>query len=82
MARIAFDWEDVKSEGLVRNTELRTQKWSIKQRELELMSAKNQILPQLDLVGTYRWLGVGDELVAANRNGVRFPNPGSRALKS
>lgn len=81
LARIAFDWESVKAEGLVRNTELRTQKWSIKQRELELVSAKNQILPQLDLVGTYRWLGVGDELIAADRNGIRFPSPGSTAFE-
>lgn len=81
LARIAFEWDTVKSEGLVRNTELRTQKWSIKQRELELVSAKNQILPQLDLVGTYRWLGVGDDLIAADRNGIRFPNPGSNAFE-
>lgn len=81
LARIAFDWEEVKAEGLVRNTELRTQKWAIKQRELEVMSAKNQILPQLDLVGAYRWLGVGDELIAADRNGIRFPDPGSRAFE-
>ncbi|HAC90468.1 MAG TPA: transporter [Planctomycetaceae bacterium] len=81
LARIAFDWEEVKAEGLVRNTELRTQKWSIKQRELEVMSAKNQILPQLDLVGAYRWLGVGDELIGADRNGIRFPDPGSRAFE-
>ncbi|MBX3420026.1 MAG: TolC family protein [Pirellulaceae bacterium] len=81
LARVAFDWEAVKAEGLVRNTELRTQKWSIKQRELEVISAKNQILPQLDLVGTYRWLGVGDELIAADRSGIRFPNPGSNAFE-
>jgi outer membrane protein TolC len=81
VARIAFDWDSVKAEGLVRNTELRTQKWSIKQRELELVSAKNQILPQLDLVGTYRWLGVGDDLIASDPTGIRFPNPGSNAFE-
>ncbi len=81
LARVAFDWEGIKCESLVRNTDLRIQKWSIKQKELELISAKNQILPQLDLVGTYRWLGVGDDLIAADRNGVRFPSPGSRAFE-
>lgn len=80
-ARIQFNWDEVVAEGLTRNTELRRQKWAIKQDELELMSAKNQMLPQLDLTAFYRWLGVGDELAGADRNGISFPNPGSTALE-
>jgi hypothetical protein len=81
-ARIQFDWETVLCESLARNTELRIAKWSIKQRELEHMSAKNQSLPQLDIVGTYRWLGVGDTLISADRTGLAFPNPGSNAVEN
>lgn len=81
LARINFEWSDVVAEGLVRNVELRRQKWAIKQRELELISAKNQILPQLDVSALYRWLGIGDTLANADRNGIAFPNPGSSALE-
>lgn len=80
-ARIEFNWTDVTAEGLTRNPYLRQQKWGIKQRELELVSAKNQILPQVDVTGFARWVGVGDELASANRTGIRFPNPGSNALE-
>ncbi len=81
MARIQFDWYDITAEGLTRNVFLRREKWSIKQRELELISAKNQLLPQVDITGFYRWLGVGDQFAAANRSGINFPNPGSNALE-
>ncbi|MDX1925850.1 MAG: TolC family protein [Pirellulaceae bacterium] len=81
IARIEFNWYDVTAEGLTRNVHLRQQKWGIKQRELELVSAKNQILPQVDATGFYRWVGVGDELASANRTGIQFPNPGSNALE-
>ncbi len=81
LALVQFDWESVKAEGLTRNNELRRHKWSIKQRELELISAKNQILPQLDASATLRFLGVGDELANAQRNGLGFPSPGSTAFE-
>ncbi len=81
-ARIQFDWDTVLAETLARNTELRISKWNIKQRELEHASAKNQLLPQLDIVGTYRWLGVGDTLISAERSGLRFPDPGSNAFEN
>ena len=58
-----FDWHDVLAEGLCRFPELREQKWQIKQRELELIAAKNYLLPRLDAVGRYRWLGLGDILI-------------------
>ncbi|GIW98094.1 MAG: transporter [Pirellulaceae bacterium] len=80
-AKVYFDWYEVQAEALTRNTEVRRQRWAIKQREMELISAKNQILPQLDVTAFYRWLGVGDQLAAADRNGINFPNPGSRALE-
>jgi outer membrane protein TolC len=61
-AKVTFDWYDVLNEGLARNVELREQKWIVKRRELELIAAKNFLLPRLDLVGQYRWLGFGNRL--------------------
>jgi len=62
-ARIAFDWQQSLVEALSRSAELRKQKWIIKQRELELVAAKNLILPRLDMVGRYRFLGMGQDLI-------------------
>ena len=65
-AKVTFDWCDVLAEGLVRSPELRQEKWAIKQRELSLIAEKNFLLPRLDLVGQYRWLGLGNRLDGAN----------------
>ena len=67
-ARISFDWQQALVEALSRSAELRKQKWVIKQRELELIAAKNLILPRLDLVGRWRFLGMGQELINQNYN--------------
>jgi hypothetical protein len=40
----------------------------IKQRELELVAAKNLILPRLDMVGRWRFLGMGEQLINQNYN--------------
>jgi hypothetical protein len=73
-ARIAFDWQQSLVEALSRSAELRKQKWVIKQRELELTAAKNLLLPRLDLVGRWRFLGTGKELI--NQDYQPFPQPG------
>ena len=70
VAPVKFDWATVHAEALARREELRRQKWTIKRRELELIAAKNQLLPRLDLVGRYRWLGAGDNLIDVPRNGI------------
>jgi outer membrane protein TolC len=62
-APASFDWHEVLGEGLSRSVELRRQKWQIKQTELELIASKNYLLPRLDAVGRYRWLGLGDTLI-------------------
>ncbi len=61
-AKVVFDWHEVLSEGLVRSVELREQKWLVKRRELELIAAKNFLLPRVDFVGQYRWLGIGNRI--------------------
>ncbi|MBW3596976.1 MAG: TolC family protein [Planctomycetes bacterium] len=79
-ARVAFDWPVVSAEALVRSPELRRIKWFVKQRELELIAARNLLLPELNIVGLYRWYGAGDHLVNSDRNGLNFPTPGSTAF--
>lgn len=79
LARVDFEWRGAHTESLVRSAELRRQRWQVKQRETELIVARNQLLPQLDLVGRYGWLGMGDDLIRAERNGKEFPLRGSTA---
>jgi outer membrane protein TolC len=62
-ARVSFDWCDTLNEALVRNPDLRQRKWRIKQRELELIAAKNQLLPEFNAGALYRWRGLGDDLI-------------------
>lgn len=79
-AKVNFDWNEIHSESVVRRSELRQQKWEIKRRELEVIYARNRLLPQFNAVALYRWLGVGDELIGADRVGSNFPAVGSRAF--
>ena len=65
-AKVTFDWYDVLNEGLARSVELREERWIVKRRELELIAAKNFLLPRLDLVAQYRWLGMGNRLDGPN----------------
>src|SRR3989304_1807714 len=64
--KISFDWYETLGEALARSVELRQQKWVVKRRELELIASKNFLLPQLDAVGKYTWLGAGNELIASS----------------
>lgn len=77
-ARVAFDWNGIHCEALTRRVEVRKEKWTVKKRELELIAARNYLLPRLDAVARYRWLGLGDELI--NQNHTAFNNPGSSAF--
>ncbi|MGD9648825.1 MAG: TolC family protein, partial [Pirellulales bacterium] len=79
-ARINLDWYEVHGEGLARAQELRRQKWVIKQREMELIAARNFLLPRLDLLALYRWRGFGNDWWYANGRNTPFqvpsnPNP-------
>ncbi len=69
IADVQFVWEEILAEALTRRVELRRQKWRIKQRELELKAAKNYLYPELDLIGRYRWRGLGNKLLEPNGNG-------------
>lgn len=61
---VSFDWSALVTDAINSRPELRRQKWRIKQRELELIASRNLLLPQLDVVGRYRWRGFGDDLVS------------------
>lgn len=82
IAPVKFDWATIHAESLARREEVRRQKWTIKRRELELIAAKNQLLPRLDLVARYRWLGAGDDLIDVPRNGIPPFLDGSTAWES
>ncbi len=69
------------NEGLARSVELRQQKWIVKRRELELIAAKNFLLPKLDFVAQYRWLGLGNDLFPeADSTGGDFTAAGLQRL--
>ena len=82
IARFTYDWYEAVAQMLYLSPELRRDKFGIKQSELELITAKNQILPDVNLSLLYRWLGVGDTLGPPSRRDVSFPTPGSSALGS
>ena len=62
IARVKYNWCEIEAETLARTPELRRQKWNVKRRELELIAARNFLLPELDLEGQYRFHGMGHDL--------------------
>ncbi len=72
LARVNFEWCSILAEAIARRPELIQQRWRVKTREMELILARNQLLPRLDVGAQYRWLGVGDNLIHAERNGIPF----------
>ncbi|HEX4132737.1 MAG TPA: TolC family protein [Pirellulales bacterium] len=70
-AHVQFEWYEILAEGLGRSAELRQQKWRIKQHELQLIAAKNFLMPQLNLDALYRFRGMGSNLL---NNQLSSPN--------
>jgi len=79
-ARVEFDWNGINQEALIRSPELRRQRWRLEQNEIQVLAARNQLLPQLDLVALYRLLGQGDNLRIGSRDGLNFNQDGSSAF--
>lgn len=71
---LIFAWDECVDEALTRRVELRRQRWQIQRRELELIAAKNYLLPRLDAVGRYRWRGFGHELIDVPGGNGDFDN--------
>jgi hypothetical protein len=44
-------------------------KWDVKQRELELIASRNFLLPNLNFSGSYRFNGLGQDLINHSSNG-------------
>ena len=63
---VRIDWHQSANEALMQRPELRKQRWLIKQRELELIAAKNFTLPSLDGVAQYRFRGFGNDLTSSD----------------
>lgn len=82
MARIDFEWSDILAETLTRTPEIRRAKWRIKEQEMNMIAAKNQLLPQLDAVALYRFLGLGDDLWYADGDRLPFAADGSQAVEN
>jgi outer membrane protein TolC len=76
---VEFDFYDSLDETLYRNVDLRRFRWTIKQQELELVSAKNQMLPEVNISLLYRWLGVGGSWLGKGGEGPFPPNLGADA---
>jgi outer membrane protein TolC len=73
-AAIVFDWPSATTEALTRRGELRLQRLVVNQSELELLAAKNFLLPQLDVFGRYRVRGFGESLLDPRSDRPRFDN--------
>ncbi|MEO1528957.1 MAG: TolC family protein [Planctomycetota bacterium] len=82
LARVEFDWEESKAQMLYLMPELRRTKNVIKQAELEIASAKNNILPEVNLSLLYRWVGFGDSLGPPEGGRPEFPAANSSSLAS
>lgn len=65
-AYVSYDWSELRREGLCRSSAIRRQGWRIKRSEMELIAARNQLLPRFDAVALQRWLGFGDEFNTSN----------------
>jgi outer membrane protein TolC len=79
LAPLEFDWCSLLDEALCWRPEIRQQRWELKKRELAVAYAKNSLLPEMNVTALYRWLGLGDNLVADQNNAPNFPQPRSGA---
>ncbi|EMI56255.1 outer membrane efflux protein [Rhodopirellula sallentina SM41] len=65
-APMVFDTESLTAEAIRMRAELQQQRLLIKRREMELLAAKNFLLPTLDLISTYRLRGLGKDLTGSD----------------
>lgn len=74
VAPVSFDWDQSQRNALSRRVEIRRQKWTIRQRELEYIASKSLNQWQFDLVGQYGFRGFGDNLFGSRSrtNGSAF----------
>lgn len=68
-AKFQFDVQQATARAVTRRAELRRQELDVQQQRLQLIAAKNFLLPQVDLIGRTRTRGFGDDLIG---QGPRF----------
>jgi len=68
-AKVVFDWNSALGQALDRRVEVRRQKIGVKRRELELVAARHNLQPRLDLLTQYRVRGLGDRLLGSTTGG-------------
>jgi outer membrane protein TolC len=61
--QVVYDWQSAMNDALTSRVEIRRQKWNVKRRELEMIAARLNRRPQLDLVSSARLRGLGDNLI-------------------
>lgn len=66
LAPVVFDWNQTVSNAISRRPDLRGQRWRLKQKQLEYTASKNFLMPRLDLVGNYRFRGLGRSLTGGS----------------
>jgi outer membrane protein TolC len=64
--RVTFDWESALAQALERRAEIRRQKFQVKRRDMELVAARLNYKPRVDLVSQYRWYGLGNHMLGDN----------------
>ena len=74
MSRVKFDWGCCTAEALVRRADLRRQREQVRRRQLEVIAERNHLLPSLDLVGRYRFQGLGRYLIGDGGADAKFPD--------
>lgn len=78
-APVEFDYATVLDEAISLRPELRQERWEVKKRQLALAYAKNSLLPSVNAVAQYRWLGLGDRLISYDGSAPDFPGANSGA---
>src|SRR5262245_61287948 len=62
-AKVSFEWSLASDDANARRPELLKQRLVIKRREMEYVAARNFLLPRFDILGRYRFRGLGQNLI-------------------
>ncbi|MGI9470729.1 MAG: TolC family protein [Rubripirellula sp.] len=65
-APLVFDWDSISIEAIQLRSELQQTRLLVKRSEMELLAAKNFLMPELDLVSIYRIRGLDKHLAGNN----------------
>ncbi len=68
-APVHYEWSCLVATALQDRAELRKQAFKLQQQQLQYIASRNFLLPRLDVIGTYRVRGFGDDLTGS---GPRF----------